>query len=119
MKPPHISRTIVVLRLFFVIAIFLLSPCMCPLRALVPCHLSSPPHRYNCILVVDTVASLGAVPFFTDQWGIDVVYTGSQKAFSCPPGPSPITFNQRAMWVCACACSYMSTASAAIGDKEL
>ena len=29
----------------------------------------SSPCSYNCILIVDTVASLGAVPFFMDKWG--------------------------------------------------
>jgi aspartate aminotransferase-like enzyme len=37
-------------------------------------------------LVVDAISSLGAVPLETDQWGIDVVITGSQKALMCPPG---------------------------------
>lgn len=35
--------------------------------------------RYDCLLVVDTVASLGGTPFFMDKWNVDVVYTGSQK----------------------------------------
>ncbi|HEV8463151.1 MAG TPA: alanine--glyoxylate aminotransferase family protein [Gaiellaceae bacterium] len=37
-------------------------------------------------LVVDAVSSLGAVPLETDEWGIDVVVSGSQKALMCPPG---------------------------------
>ena len=45
---------------------------------------------------MDTVASLGGVPFQADELGIDVVYSGSQKALSCPPGAAPITFNARA-----------------------
>ena len=39
------------------------------------------------ISVVDAISSLGAVPFETDAWGIDVVVTGSQKALMTPPGP--------------------------------
>jgi aspartate aminotransferase-like enzyme len=37
-------------------------------------------------LVVDAVSSLGAVPLEMDEWGIDVVVSGSQKALMCPPG---------------------------------
>ncbi len=35
--------------------------------------------KHNCLLVVDTVASLGGTPFYADKWLVDVVYTGSQK----------------------------------------
>lgn len=52
--------------------------------------------RYNCLLVVDTVASLGAVPFYADKWKVDAVYTGSQKIIGVPPGLAPISFNERA-----------------------
>lgn len=52
--------------------------------------------RYNCLLAVDTVASLGGVPFFMDKWKIDAVYTGSQKAFGAPPGVTPISFSSKA-----------------------
>ena len=38
------------------------------------------------ILVVDTVCSLGAVPFYGDAWGIDCMYSGSQKVLGAPPG---------------------------------
>jgi len=51
----------------------------------------------GALLMVDTVASLGAVPFFVDQWGVDACYTGGQKCLSGPPGISPITFSSRAM----------------------
>jgi aspartate aminotransferase-like enzyme len=40
----------------------------------------------GALSVVDAVSSLGAVPFETDGWGIDVVATGSQKALMTPPG---------------------------------
>ncbi|XP_025833192.1 serine--pyruvate aminotransferase, mitochondrial-like [Agrilus planipennis] len=53
-------------------------------------------HKYNCLLAVDTVASLGAVPFFMDKWEVDAVYTGSQKVLSAPPGITPISFSKRA-----------------------
>lgn len=38
------------------------------------------------LLVVDTVAALGGVPLFADEWGIDCIYSGSQKCLSGPPG---------------------------------
>ena len=53
--------------------------------------------EYDCLLLVDTVASLGGVPFYTDKWGADIVYSGSQKCLSCPPGLAPITFSPRAV----------------------
>ena len=56
-----------------------------------------PVNRHDCLLIVDTVASLGGTPFFTDDWELDVVYTGSQKCLGAPPGISPITFSPRAM----------------------
>ena len=49
--------------------------------------------------MVDTVASLGGVPFHADQWGVDVVYTGSQKVLSAPPGTAPISLSENAWWV--------------------
>ncbi|XP_016838221.1 serine--pyruvate aminotransferase-like [Nasonia vitripennis] len=53
-------------------------------------------HKYGGLLIVDTVASLGAEPFFADAWGIDVVYTGSQKALGAPAGITPISFSPAA-----------------------
>ncbi|XP_064642768.1 alanine--glyoxylate aminotransferase-like isoform X2 [Lineus longissimus] len=53
--------------------------------------------KHNVILMVDAVASLGGEPFFMDDWEIDVVYTGSQKALNCPPGVAPISFGPRAV----------------------
>jgi alanine-glyoxylate transaminase/serine-glyoxylate transaminase/serine-pyruvate transaminase len=54
-------------------------------------------HRYGCLLLVDTVASLGGTPLFVDEWGLDCVYSGSQKVLGCPPGLAPITFSEAAM----------------------
>ncbi|MFB6094942.1 MAG: alanine--glyoxylate aminotransferase family protein, partial [Halodesulfurarchaeum sp.] len=54
-------------------------------------------HDHDALLVADTVASLGGVEFRTDAWDVDVVYSGSQKCLSAPPGASPITFNDRAV----------------------
>ncbi|KAG0728132.1 Serine--pyruvate aminotransferase, mitochondrial [Chionoecetes opilio] len=55
--------------------------------------------KYGALLAVDAVASLGGVPFFMDQWGVDVVYTGTQKVISAPPSLAPIAFSHQAMYV--------------------
>ena len=52
---------------------------------------------FNCLLLVDTVTSLGGVPLFIDEWGIDLAYSCSQKGLSCPPGISPFTMGARAL----------------------
>lgn len=43
-------------------------------------------HQHGTLLLVDTVCSLGGVPFFADDWGVDCMYSGSQKCLSAPPG---------------------------------
>lgn len=53
--------------------------------------------QYNCVSVVDTVASLAGVPIRTEEWQIDCIYSGAQKCLSCPPGASPISFGPRAL----------------------
>ncbi|XP_058799066.1 3-hydroxykynurenine transaminase isoform X2 [Phymastichus coffea] len=53
-------------------------------------------HKYGGLLIVDTVASLGAEPFFADAWGVDVVYSGSQKVLGAPAGITPISFSPKA-----------------------
>ncbi|KAM4835945.1 alanine--glyoxylate aminotransferase [Thomomys bottae] len=53
-------------------------------------------HRHQCLLLVDAVASLGGVPIYMDQQGIDVLYAGSQKVLNGPPGVSLISFSSKA-----------------------
>jgi alanine-glyoxylate transaminase/serine-glyoxylate transaminase/serine-pyruvate transaminase len=50
----------------------------------------------DALLVVDTVASLAAVPLHVDRERVDICFSGSQKAISAPPGMSPITVSPRA-----------------------
>lgn len=50
----------------------------------------------GALSVVDAVSSLGAVPLETDEWGADVVVTGSQKALMTPPGLSFVSVSDRA-----------------------
>jgi len=51
----------------------------------------------DTLLVVDTVTSLGGVPVEVDAWGIDAVYSGTQKCLGVPPGLSPVSFSERAV----------------------
>lgn len=53
--------------------------------------------QYGALLVVDAVTSLGGVDLKIDKWGVDACYSGTQKALSCPPGLSPVTFNEKAV----------------------
>ncbi len=53
--------------------------------------------KYNCLTIVDAVTSLGGSELEVDAWNIDAVYSGSQKCLSCPPGLSPVSFNDRAI----------------------
>ena len=48
------------------------------------------------LTIVDAVTSLGGVPLEVDAWGIDAIYSGSQKCLSCTPGLSPVSFSARA-----------------------
>src|SRR5918911_1889027 len=43
-------------------------------------------HTAGALICVDAVSGLGAVPVRQDDWGVDVVAAGSQKALMCPPG---------------------------------
>jgi alanine-glyoxylate transaminase/serine-glyoxylate transaminase/serine-pyruvate transaminase len=52
---------------------------------------------HGCLVVVDTVTSLGGSPLEVDGWGLDAVYSGTQKCLSCVPGLSPVTFSDRAI----------------------
>ncbi|XP_053314497.1 alanine--glyoxylate aminotransferase isoform X2 [Spea bombifrons] len=53
-------------------------------------------HRYNCLFLVDSVASLGGAPLYMDKQGIDILYSGSQKVLNAPPGTAPISFSEAA-----------------------
>ena len=50
----------------------------------------------DALILVDTVSSLGAVPFRMDAWGVDVVVTASQKAWMAAPGLAMVAASQRA-----------------------
>jgi alanine-glyoxylate transaminase/serine-glyoxylate transaminase/serine-pyruvate transaminase len=54
-------------------------------------------HRHDCLVIADTVTSLGGSPLKVSEWGLDAVYSGTQKCLSCTPGLSPVTFSDRAV----------------------
>ncbi len=51
--------------------------------------------KHGAYTIVDAVTSLAGIPVLVDEWGLDAVYSGSQKCLSCTPGLSPITFSDR------------------------
>ena len=53
--------------------------------------------KHGALTIMDAVTSLGGVPVLVDEWGIDAVYSGTQKCLSCPPGLSPVSFSPRAI----------------------
>ena len=54
-------------------------------------------HAHGALLLVDAVTSLGGHELRVDDWGIDAIYSGTQKCLSCPPGLSPVSFGERAL----------------------
>jgi alanine-glyoxylate transaminase/serine-glyoxylate transaminase/serine-pyruvate transaminase len=54
-------------------------------------------HHHDCLTIVDAVTSLGGCELKVDEWGVDTIYSGTQKCLSCTPGISPISFNERAL----------------------
>lgn len=54
-------------------------------------------HSKGALLVVDAVTSLGGHELKVDDWGIDAIYSGTQKCLSCPPGLAPVSFGDRAL----------------------
>ena len=51
----------------------------------------------DSLFLVDAVTSLGGMNVSVDKWGIDIIYSGTQKCLSCPPGLSPVSFSDRAV----------------------
>ncbi len=52
-------------------------------------------HKHGAMVIMDAVTSLGGTPVKVDEWGIDAVYSASQKCLSCTPGLSPVSFSER------------------------
>jgi len=53
--------------------------------------------QYDCLSLVDAVTSLAGIELDVDGWGIDAIYSGTQKCLSCVPGLSPVSFSPRAV----------------------
>ena len=51
---------------------------------------------HKAILVVDSITGIGAVELKTDEWGLDVVMTGSQKGLMLPPGLAAVSISDKA-----------------------
>lgn len=58
-------------------------------------------HDKGALFLVDAVTSLGGTDVRMDDWGIDAIYSGTQKCLSVPPGLSPVSFSTRAVEVMA------------------
>ncbi len=56
-------------------------------------------HDAGALMLLDTVTSLAGCPVELDAWGIDAVYSGTQKCLSCPPGLAPVSLSDRALSV--------------------
>lgn len=56
-------------------------------------------HEHGTLLILDAVTSLACVELDIDGWGVDAVYSCSQKGLGCPPGMSPVSFSDRAVEV--------------------
>ena len=59
--------------------------------------LSNLARRHGCLSIVDSVTGLAGIELRVDDWGIDAIYSGTQKCLSAPPGLSPVSFSERAM----------------------
>jgi len=54
-------------------------------------------HAHGCLVIADAVTSLTGSELRVDAWGIDAIYSGTQKCMSCVPGISPVSFGSRAV----------------------
>lgn len=52
--------------------------------------------KYGCLSIVDSVTGLAGIELYVDKWGIDAIYSGTQKCLSCVPGLSPVSFSAQA-----------------------
>lgn len=52
--------------------------------------------RHGALSIVDCVTSLGGIAVDAAAWDADVIYSGTQKCLSAPPGLSPIALSRRA-----------------------
>ncbi|HWQ20134.1 MAG TPA: alanine--glyoxylate aminotransferase family protein [Methanotrichaceae archaeon] len=54
-------------------------------------------HKYGAIFIVDGISSIGGNEFLTDDWGVDIAITGSQKCLAVPPGLALVAMSDNAI----------------------
>jgi aspartate aminotransferase-like enzyme len=59
-------------------------------------ELAAVAREHRALVIVDAVSAAGAIPLEVDAWGIDLVFSGSQKAWMCPPGLLIVAVGPRA-----------------------
>lgn len=52
--------------------------------------------KYDAVFIVDGISSIGGNEFLTDEWGVDIAITGSQKALAVPPGLAVVAVSPKA-----------------------
>ena len=65
-------------------------------------ELAAVARRHNVLVLVDAVSSAGGLPLEVDEWGLDFVLSGSQKAWMCPPGIVLVAAGPRAWEAAQC-----------------
>ena len=50
----------------------------------------------DTVLISDGITAIGSLPVKTDEWGVDIVITGSQKALMLPPGLAFLSVSEKA-----------------------
>jgi aspartate aminotransferase-like enzyme len=58
-------------------------------------------HAHGAVIAIDAISGLGAADLPQDDWGVDVVVSGSQKSLMCPPGLAFASANKRALALAA------------------
>jgi serine---pyruvate transaminase len=84
-------------------------------------ELAAVARRHEAILVIDAISGLGAVDLPQDEWGVDVVVSGSQKSLMCPPGLAFASVSERALVAAAESPGrrfYFDWARTAAGQRE-
>ncbi|MFQ6131887.1 MAG: pyridoxal-phosphate-dependent aminotransferase family protein [Armatimonadota bacterium] len=56
--------------------------------------------QHGALVIVDAISGMAAIPCASDEWGLDVVVAGSQKAFMLPPGLAFVSVSDRAWEAC-------------------
>jgi alanine-glyoxylate transaminase/serine-glyoxylate transaminase/serine-pyruvate transaminase len=57
--------------------------------------IASAAREAGALSIADCVTSLGGMPVNLDETGVDIAYSGTQKALGCPPGLAPVTVSPR------------------------